>query len=127
MSLGNRPDWQWRYSMAENICERLDFEKYVVKGFYLFGSCKNATSGPASDIDILIHFRGNNDQKEQLLNWLDGWSQALAVINEQKTGYSSQGLLDVHLVTDADIKNKTSFAVKIGAISDAARPLKVIA
>ena len=126
MPLKNRPDWQWRFKMAEKICNRLDFQKFGVKGFYIFGSVKNATAGPASDIDILIHFCGNKEQEECLLAWLDGWSQALAEINKQKTGYSSNGLLDVHLVTDEDIKNKTSFAVKIGAISDAAKPLKVI-
>ncbi len=126
MPLKNRPDWQWRYKMAEKICNRLDFEKFGVKGFYIFGSTKNATAGPASDIDIIIHFRGNQKQEILLLMWLDGWSQALAEINKQKTRYDTEGLLDVHLVTDEDINNKTSFAVKIGAISDAARPLKVI-
>ena len=126
MPLKNRPDWEWRYKMAEKICNRLDFKKFGVKGFYIFGSTKNATAGPASDIDILIHFCGDAKQKEHLIIWLDGWSQALAEINEQRTGYATVGLLDVHLVTDEDIKNKTSFAVKIGAISDAARPLKVI-
>ena len=126
MPLKNRPGWQWRYKMAEKICSHLDFLKFGVKGFYVFGSTKNATAGPASDIDILIHFRGNKKQEECLLVWLDGWSQALAEINKQKTGYTTYGLLDVHIVTDEDIENKTSFAVKIGAISDAARPLKVI-
>jgi len=126
MPLRNRPDWEWRYKMTEQICQRLDFNKFNVKGFYVFGSTKNATSGPASDIDILIHFNGDETQKENLLNWLDGWSQALAEINFQRTGYETEGLLDVHLITDEDIRNKTSFAVKIGAITDAARPLKVI-
>ncbi|MBT4332525.1 MAG: nucleotidyltransferase domain-containing protein [Candidatus Cloacimonetes bacterium] len=126
MPLTNKPDWQWRFKIAEKICSCLDFQKFDVKGFYIFGSVKNATAGPASDIDILIHFCGNKKQEDNLLMWLDGWSQALAEINKQKTGYSTDGLLDVHLVTDEDIKNKTSFAVKIGAISDAARPLKVI-
>jgi len=126
MPLKNRPDWEWRYKMAEKICQCLDFNKFNVKGFYVFGSTKNACSGPASDIDILIHFRGNQVQRENLLLWLDGWSQALAEINFQRTGYETEGLLDVHLITDEDIKNKTSFAVKIGAITDAARPLKVI-
>ena len=126
MPLKNIPDWQWRFKMAEKICSRLDFEKFGVKGFYVFGSAKNATTGPASDIDILIHFRGNKKQEDNLLMWLDGWSQALAEINKQKTGYDTEGLLDVHLITDEDIKNRTSFAVKIGAISDAAKPLKVI-
>jgi len=126
MPLKNRPDWQWHYKMAEKICNRLDFDKFGVMEFYIFGSAKKATAGPASDIDILIHFHGNKKQEECLLAWLEGWSQALAVINKQKTGYDSEGLLDVHLVTDEDIKNKTSFAVKINAITDAARPLKVI-
>jgi hypothetical protein len=35
----------------------------------------------------------------------------------------SGGILDVHLVTDEDIANKTSYAVKIDAVTDAARPL----
>jgi len=34
-------------------------------------------------------------------------------------------LLDIHYVTDEDIKNKSSYASKIGAVTDAARPLKV--
>jgi hypothetical protein len=34
-------------------------------------------------------------------------------------------LIDVHIVTDEDIKNRTSYAVKIGAVTDAARPLAI--
>jgi len=49
----------------------------------------------------------------------------LAELNYQRTGYKSEGLLDVHLVTDEDIENKTSFAIKIGAVTDAARPLVI--
>jgi hypothetical protein len=44
-------------------------------------------------------------------------------LNFQRTGYKSGGLLDVHIVTDDDIVHKTSYAVKIGAATDAARPL----
>jgi len=31
-------------------------------------------------------------------------------------------MLDVQFVTDADIEKKTSYAIKIGAVTDAARP-----
>jgi hypothetical protein len=31
----------------------------------------------------------------------------------------------VHLITDRDIEKRSSFAVKIDAITDAARPLKI--
>ena len=45
--------------------------------------------------------------------------------NFLKTGFKSDGLLDVHIVTDEDIQNRTSFAVKIDALTDAARPLEI--
>jgi len=32
-------------------------------------------------------------------------------------------LLDVHFVTDADLTSRTSSAIKIGAVTDAALPL----
>lgn len=115
--------WRWRIEMVERIAALLDGEKYGVAGFYVFGSTKQATAGPASDIDILIHFRGAPEQKKQLHLWLQGWSQALAEVNYMRTGYQSDGLLDIHFVTDEDIQKKSSYAAKIGAPTDAARPL----
>jgi hypothetical protein len=44
--------WAWRLEMAEHIASQLDPERFGVKGFYVFGSTKNATAGPGSDIDI---------------------------------------------------------------------------
>ena len=55
--------------------------------------------------------------------WLEGWSRALAEMNYLRTGYHTEGLLDVHFVTDEDIARGTSYAAKIGAVTDAARPL----
>ena len=69
--------------------------------------------------------RADEDQRSALLGWLDGWSRCLAEFNYQRTGYRTDGLLDVHLVTDVDIANRTSFAVKIGAVTDAAAELEV--
>ncbi len=115
--------WRWRLQSAETISAHLDAQRFGVKAFYIFGSTKNATAGPGSDIDILIHFQGNEDQRKELLTWLEGWSLSLGQINYLRTGVQSAGLLDVHLVTDADIKKGTSYAAKIGAVTDAARPL----
>ena len=42
-----------------------------------------------------------------------------------RTGYRTDGLLDVHFVTDEDIAAHTSWAVKIGAVTDAARELSL--
>ncbi|MCK5759710.1 MAG: pyruvate, phosphate dikinase [Candidatus Delongbacteria bacterium] len=115
--------WKWRLNATEKMASILDAEKFGIKEFYIFGSAKNATSRLDSDIDILIHFQGNEKQKKELLLWLDGWSSSLAYSNFLNTGYKTDKMLDIHIVSDEDIKNKTSFALKISAISDAARPL----
>jgi predicted nucleotidyltransferase len=115
--------WRWRQDMADRIAAELDPQRFGVAAMYVFGSVKNGTAGPGSDIDLLIHFRGSEDQRRDLLNWLQGWSLCLGEINYLRTGYRTQELLDVHLVTDEDIAKKTSYAVKIGAITDAAREI----
>jgi predicted nucleotidyltransferase len=115
--------WRWRQDMADRIAAEIDPERFGVVAMYIFGSVKNGTAGPGSDIDLLIHFRGTDDQRRDLLNWLQGWSLCLGEINYLRTGYRTNELLDVHLVTDEDIAKKTSYAVKIGAITDAAREI----
>jgi hypothetical protein len=117
--------WRWRQRLAEQIASQLDPKEFGVEGMYLFGSTKNGTAGPASDIDILIHFRGTASQLEGLVHWLKGWSLCLDEINYLRTGYRSGGLLDFHIITDEDIAKKTSYAAKINAVTDAARPLKI--
>ena len=115
--------WRWRLRMAQRIAAQLEPEKFGVKAFYVFGSTKNATAGPGSDIDLLIHFGGTERQREDLILWMDGWSACLGEMNFLRTGYKSAGLLDVHLITDEDIAARSSFALKIDAITDAARKL----
>jgi predicted nucleotidyltransferase len=114
---------RWRQQMAERIAAELDAEAYGVVALYLFGSVKNYNAGPGSDIDLLVHHRGGAQQRAALLNWLDGWSRALAEVNYMHTGYRCEQLLDIHVVTDEDIERKTSYASKIGAVTDAAQPL----
>jgi len=115
--------WRWRYRMAEKIASELDAQKYGVKAFYIFGSTKNANAGPGSDMDILIHFKGKKEQRKDLLTWLEGWSLCLSEMNYLRTGYKIENILDVHLVTDEDIKNQESYAAKIGAVTDAAKEI----
>ena len=117
--------WRWRFQTAEMLAAKVDPNRFGVKGMYIIGSTKNAAAGPKSDIDLLIHFEGNDAQLKEFQVWLDGWSQSLSLSNQIRTGYKTEGLLDVAFITDEDIKNRTSYAVKIGAISDAAMPLSV--
>jgi len=116
---------RWRQQMAESLAAALDAEACGVKALYIFGSTKNGTAGPGSDIDLLVHVGADAEKRARLETWLAGWSEALAQMNYLKTGYRCDGLLDVHYVTDADIAARTSFAAKIDAVTDAARPLAV--
>jgi pyruvate,water dikinase len=112
--------WCWRLRMARRIAGLLDPTRFGLVAVYLFGSTKNATAGPDSDIDLLLHVRGTRRQRRDLEHWLEGWSRSLAEINHLRTGHRSTGLLDLHFVTDDDIRNGASFASKIGAVTDAA-------
>jgi hypothetical protein len=115
--------WRWRLRMAEQIAATLDGERFGVKALYVIGSTKNATAGPGSDLDLIVHFAGSGDQRDNLELWLEGWSLCLAEMNYLRSGYRSTGLLDVHIVTDADLDQQSSYAAKIGAVTDPARLL----
>jgi len=117
--------WKWRLRMAEKIADKTDFKHFGVKAMYIIGSAKEATAGPASDIDLLVHFVGNHQQKSSFKAFIDGWSFALEDMNKQKTGHSmDNGIIDLHLVTDEDIKKQTSYAVMIDNVHNSARLLK---
>ncbi len=116
-------NWRWRLRMAERIAAHLDPVRFGVRAIYVLGSTKEGTAGPASDIDLLIHFAGTRAQREDLALWLEGWSLCLAEANEARTGCRTDGLLDVHIITDEDIARGDSYAVKIGAVEAAAREL----
>jgi len=117
--------WRWRMQMAEKIASEIDPGRFAVAAVYIIGSTKNANAGPSSDIDLLIHFQGDDKQRHDLSTWLEGWSLCLGEINFLRTGYVNPDLLDVHIITDEDLERKTSFAAKIGAVTDPALELQL--
>lgn len=118
--------WKWRLTMAQEIANCLDFERYGVMRMYIIGSTKNAVAGPQSDIDFLIHHTADNGQAEALTEWIRQWGEVLGEINFYRTGLKVANLIDLHLITDEDIANKTSYAVMIGRTTDGARLLRSI-
>jgi hypothetical protein len=115
--------WRWRLRMAEQIAASIDAARFGVKAVYVIGSTKNATAGPGSDLDLIVHTDDDPAKRQALVLWLEGWSLCLSEMNYLRTGYQSRGLLDVHYVGDADLAAQSSFAAKIGAVTDAAREL----
>ena len=114
---------RWRLRMAERVAAEADAERFGIRGIYVLGSTKNGTAGPDADIDLLLHFRGTTEMRHDLELWLEGWSLCLAEMNFLRTGVRTEKLLDVEIVTDEDIQRQAGHAGKIGAVTDAARPL----
>jgi len=108
------PDhWNWRMQKVEEIAEKLDSELYGIESLYLIGSTKEGTAGPASDIDLIVHFKGTEEQKEKLMTWLNKYGKKLEEENKERTGLKTDSILDVHIITDEDIKKKNSWATHI--------------
>ena len=116
-------DWKWRYNFAEKIAAKIDPDEFGVVAVYLHGSTKNANANPKSDIDLIIHITGEREKMKSLQTWLNGWDLALSEMNYLRTGFKVKKILDVVYLTDEDIKNGNSYAQKINAITDAAKPL----
>jgi len=118
--------WKWRYEIVEKISEHLDLDHFGLKGVNLIGSTKNANAGPRSDIDILVHSDGNKKKMENLKLWMQGWGLCLNELNFLKSGYRSHdSLIDLHIITDENIRKNDSYACLINAVTDRARPIKV--
>ncbi len=118
------PDhWVWRMEQVKKLAKEMDADLYGVEAVYICGSTKEATAGPRSDIDLIIHFDGNEEQEEKLLNWLKKKNRDLMHENKERTGYHVENILDVHLVTDEDLNKRTSWACHINSPYNSAREI----
>lgn len=110
------PDhWNWRLKKTFELGKKLDGKEYGVKALYLIGSTKSGKAGPSSDIDIIVHFDGTEEQKEMLLEWFESEEKELIRENVERTGVQINFLLDIHFITDNDIKRNTSWATHINS------------
>ena len=105
--------WQWREQMAEKIAQQLDAKRFGVKGLYLLGSSSTGTVQASSTIDLLVHFAGTPEQRQQLDYWFEGWGLALDEINFLRTGFKTGSLLSIHYITDEEIIDEQDITEKI--------------
>ena len=115
----------WRTQKIDEIALTLDPELYGIQAMYLIGSTKDGSAGPTSDIDLLVHFKGTEEQKDKLMTWFDDWGKKLAKENKERTGFATDGLLDVHIITDEDIKKKSSWASHINSPYQTVRKIEL--
>lgn len=113
--------------MVQQMAERMDMSRFGVKALYLIGSVKTGNVGPCSDIDLLAHCDDDSARQELLRGWCEGWGHCLSAMNEDKTGYKTPGsLVDLHIITDNDIDQGTSFAHMLESVSNSAKLLRKI-
>jgi len=105
--------WGWRMQKVKELSENIDPELYGIKALYLIGSTKTGEAGPASDIDLIVHFKGTEEQKEKLMTYFEKIGKKLSKENKERTGIETEGLLDIHIITEEDIKKRTSWATHI--------------
>ncbi|MGZ5469319.1 MAG: hypothetical protein ACXW2H_09340, partial [Candidatus Aminicenantales bacterium] len=72
---------------------------------------------------MVIHFLGGGRQRKELETWLQGWSLSLAEMNYFRTGFHSEGLLDVQFLTDEKIRGPRDVAERLKVGSDLVREL----
>ncbi len=93
---------QWRKRMAESIGLRINPKRFGVEAVYLFGTVFNETAGPNSDIDLLVHFEGSEEQKKDFNLWLEGWNNCLSQVNYNRSGYYISKMLDVTYISSSE-------------------------
>jgi predicted nucleotidyltransferase len=115
----------WRWDLVERFASALDAERFGVVAVYLLGSTKNGDAGPESDIDIILHVRATDEQRQALKTYISRWDDHARETYHDRTGMHSRSVeLDAHLITDEDFRRRTSFAVKIDAVTDGARLIR---
>ena len=115
---------EWRRRWAQTIADRMDMEALGVKGVYLIGSVAAGEAGAGSDIDLIVHTDDDMTHRCALIGWFQSWEEALCAAYVAWTGEQPCYMLDVHYVTDGDIRRKTPFATLISSIYEPAELLR---
>ncbi len=116
--------WRWRFRMSERLVRALDHEALSVEAVYLYGSVKNGTAGPDSQIDLLVHFNGTDSQKSQLQMYFEGWSQALVEYNFSRHGVRLDQMINITYLSDDEVATGKGLAAQINAVTNPARLLE---
>ncbi|MBX3042367.1 MAG: pyruvate, phosphate dikinase [Candidatus Kapabacteria bacterium] len=116
---------QWRKRMAESLALKMDAARFGVKGVYLFGTVFNETASANSDIDLLVHFEGSEDQRRELNTWFEGWNHCLSQINYNRSGYYIEKFLDITYISEKDFKDQKYYVDLMDSANHSSRKLSM--
>jgi pyruvate,water dikinase len=123
MAREDEDQYRWRTRMAERIAFYVGAQKWGVRGVYLVDPSDGGEVDPSSPIRMAVNFGGNGRQRKELETWLQGWSLSLAEVNYFRSGFHSDGLLDVHILIDEKIRGEHDVAERLGVGADIVREL----
>jgi hypothetical protein len=115
--------YRWRSRMAERIAYYIGPQGWEVRGVYWVDPADGGEVDPSSPMQMVIHFAGSARQRKELEIWLQGWSLSLAEMNYFRTGFHSDGLLDVQILTDEKIRGERDVAERLKVGADVVREL----
>ncbi len=114
---------RWRLRMAERIAIHCGSRPWDVRGIYYLDESEGGEVDPAGPIKLVVHFLGSGRQRKEIETWLQGWSLSLAEMNYFRTGFPSDGLLEVHFLTDEKLRGERDVALRLKVASDVVREL----
>ncbi|MCU0243842.1 MAG: PEP/pyruvate-binding domain-containing protein [Acidobacteria bacterium] len=114
---------RWRQRMAERVAYHCGGQRWGVRGVYYLDESEGGEIDPSAPIRLVLHFLGGGRQRKEIETWLQGWSLSLAEMNYFRTGFHSEGLLDVHFLTDEKVRGEKDVAARLKVASDAVREL----
>jgi len=115
--------YRWRVRLAERIAYHCGTQKWGVRGVYLIDASDGGEVDPGDPIRMVFHFLGGARQRKELETWLHGWSLSLAEMNYYRTGFHSDGLLEVTFLTDEKVRGEKDVAERLKVGSDVVRGL----
>lgn len=114
----------WRMRMVEAFVNSLDMARFGIGGVYLTGSVFQGTAKSSSDIDIIVYFQGNENQKKEFLIWCEGWNYSISNINYNRSGYKIERILDILLIDDQSLQNNKFYADLINPAKGRSKKIK---
>ncbi|HSA95425.1 MAG TPA: PEP/pyruvate-binding domain-containing protein, partial [Acidobacteriota bacterium] len=115
--------YRWRLRMAERIAFYVGSQKWGVRGVYFIDPSEGQETDPASPIRLALTISAGGRQRKEVETWLHGWSLSLAEMNYFRTGFHSDGLLDVHYLSDEKIRSERDVAERLKVRADIVREL----
>jgi predicted nucleotidyltransferase len=114
-----------RLEILEKAVNEADFQKLGIYRLYLIGSVKNFTSSISSDIDLIIHYDGNQQSKEKIEIWFAAWGKAVISSKKYQNEIDNNEMLfDLHFITKKDIVERNSYAIMTSSLHNSARLIK---